>query len=54
MYQIVDEVPAYIISKYPNYQAFQQAMYTGEIIRDQYGYLHLRQEFQPQLYLWLS
>ena len=54
MYQIVDEVPAYIISKYPNYQSFQQAMYTGDIIRDQYGYLHLRQEFQPQLYLWLS
>lgn len=50
MHQVIDNVPAYIISRYPSYQSFYQALYTGEIIRDQYGNFHLREEIQPQYY----
>lgn len=48
MKQIVDEVPVYLISKYSTYQAFQQALKTGEVFRDQYGYFHCVDTYQQQ------
>ena len=50
MFQPIDFVPDYIRCRYPTYQAFQQALYSGDIVRDNMGNLRLKEEFQPQPY----
>lgn len=48
MIQTVDFVPDYIRDKYPSYEHFQLGILDGEILRDQYGNYHLKEEVQPQ------
>lgn len=48
MFQVVDEFPLYIRQRYPSAQLLSQALYSGEVIRDQYGRFYLREEIQPQ------
>lgn len=37
MMQVVNVVPEYIRRRYPSFQSFNQALYTGEIVRDNLG-----------------
>lgn len=48
MFQVVDEFPLYIRQRYPSAQLLSQALYSGEVIRDQYGRFYLKEEIQPQ------